>query len=194
MFDWVLNTSLNTITTLFLDVSKLKLMTFRIFFQQLIFPSNTRSRLRCIQNPVVFTTSAMELFRELCCCCCCCCYKIHKKTTVPESLFYKVIGFYPATSIKKGLQYRCFLMNFAKYVRHLFYGTPLGDSFCSTKKYFTNKIIKKSLRKEKNGNSLQKKQRYTQNKNLTTIYIKSSHPFTIKIFFLFLFSLLPMIY
>ena len=99
MFDWVLNTSLNTITTLFLDVSKLKLMTFRIFFQQLIFPSNTRSRLRRIQNPVVFTTSAMKLFRELCCCCCC--YKIHKKTAVPESLFYKVIGFYPATSLKE---------------------------------------------------------------------------------------------
>ena len=37
----------------------------------------------------------MELFREFIF------SKIHKKTPVPESLFNKVIGFYPATSLKE---------------------------------------------------------------------------------------------
>ena len=48
MFDWVLNTPLNTITNVFPDVSKLKLMTFRNFFHQLTFPTNTCQRLRRI--------------------------------------------------------------------------------------------------------------------------------------------------
>ena len=40
-------------------------------------------------------------------------------------------------------------MNFARYLKQVFYGTSPGDRFCSTKKYFTNKIVEKSLRKEK---------------------------------------------
>ena len=48
-------------------------------------------------------------------------------------------------------------MNFASYLRQLFYGTPPGDRFCSTKKYFTNKIVEKSLRKEKNWKELVRK-------------------------------------
>ena len=40
-------------------------------------------------------TSAMELFREFFF------SKIHKKTPVPESLFNKVIGCYPETSLKE---------------------------------------------------------------------------------------------
>ena len=39
-------------------------------------------------------------------------------------------------------------MNFAKYLKHLFYKTPPGDCFCSTEKYFTNKIVKIPLRKK----------------------------------------------
>ena len=55
-------------------------------------------------------------------------------------------------------------------------------------KYYTNEILKNSLRKEKkNGNSLQEKQQHAQNKNLITIYVKSSYPFTIQKF-LCLFS------
>ena len=49
------------------------------------------------------------------------------------------------------------------------------------KKYFINKIVKNPLRKEqKNGNTLQEKQPQRQNKNLISIYMKSSYPFTIQ--------------
>ena len=55
---------------------------------------------------------------------------------MPESLLNKVIGFYPATSLKKkGLQYGRFLMNFAKYLRHLFYGAPPDDSASVLRNY-----------------------------------------------------------
>ena len=40
-------------------------------------------------------------------------------------------------------------MNFARYVRHLFYRTPPGDASVPQKKYFISKIVKKPLRKEK---------------------------------------------
>ena len=63
MFDWVLNTPLNTIKKNFPGVSKIKLMTFSIFFQRLTFPANTCQRLRRIENPVKHST--MELFREI---------------------------------------------------------------------------------------------------------------------------------
>ena len=112
---------------IFSDVSKLKLMTFSIFFQRLTFLINTCQRLGCIQNPVEHST--MELYCEKCFFC-----KINKKTSVLESHFNKVTGLYPATSLKKGLQHRCFLMNFARYLRHSFYRTPPGDQFCSMEK------------------------------------------------------------
>ena len=74
----------------------------------------------------------------------------------------------------KGLSHSRILMSFARYVRHLFYITPGGDCFCSTEKYFANKIVKNPLRKGKNGNTLWEEQR---NKNLVIVYIKSSYPF-----------------
>ena len=55
---------------------------------------------------------------------------------------------------KKRLQHRCFLMNFARCLRHLFYRTSPSNCLCSTEKYFPNNIVKNPLRKGKNGNSL----------------------------------------
>ena len=76
---------------------------------------------------------------------------------------------------KKGLQHRCFQVNFARYLRHLFDKTSV-----LRKKYFINKIVKNPLRKRgKNENSLSGKQSHKQNKNFTTIYIKSSYPLTL---------------
>ena len=94
MFDWVLNTPLNTITIFFAEVSKLKYMTFSFCFQRLAFPTNTCQRLRRIQNTVEHST--MELFREIYIFC-----KIHKETSVLESHFNKVTGLYPPTSRKE---------------------------------------------------------------------------------------------
>ena len=75
---------------------------------------------------------------------------------------------------KKGLQHSCFLMNFARYLRHLFYRTPPGDCFCSTEKIFYQQNSKEPS--------------HRQNKNLITLYIKSSYPFTIQRCLYFSFS------
>ena len=59
--------------------------------------------------------------------------KIHKKKSVPESLFNKVIGFYLATSQKERTAIQVFSDEFCEIlIRHLFYGKPPGDFF-STK-------------------------------------------------------------
>ena len=92
-------------------------------------------------------TSAMELFREILFC------KI-QKTPVPEPLFNKVIAFYPATSLKERTPIQVFSDEFCEMLKTFFYRASPGDYFCSTKKYLTNKIVKNSLRKEKNENSL----------------------------------------
>ena len=94
---------------------------------------------------------------------------------------------------KKGLQHRCFLMNFARYLRHLFYRTPPGDCFCSTEKYFTNKIVKNPLIKEKKMETACKKKNNTEQK-LNYYLDEVSIPFYDSKIYLFLFSQLPMIY
>ena len=50
---------------------------------------------------------------------------------------------------KEKLRYRCFLVNFARYLRCLFYRTYPGNCICSTEIYFTNKIVKSILKIEK---------------------------------------------
>ena len=59
--------------------------------------------------------------------------------------------------------------------------------FCSTEKYFTNKIVKNSLRKEKKMETACQK-----NKNLISIYIKSSYPFAIQKLRYFSFLCFPL--
>ena len=121
--------------------------------------------------------SAMEFFHEF--------FVNSQKTTVAQSLFNKVVDFCNFTE-RKDPQYRCFLMHFARYLRHLFYGKASGDYFCSKQKYFTNNIVKNSLRKEEMETAC-KKSKDTHKKNLITIYIKFSYPFIIKKFLYFSF-------
>ena len=52
-------------------------------------------------------------------------YKIHRKTSVLEPVFNKVVD-----PIKKRLQHLRFPMNFVKFLRVPFYRTPLGYCFC----------------------------------------------------------------
>ena len=73
------------------------------------------------------------------------------KTPVPESLFNKVIGFYPATSVKERTPIMGFFDEFCEILKTSFFQATVS---ILRKKYYTNKIVKKSLRKEKNGNSL----------------------------------------
>ena len=110
-----------------------------------------------------------------------------------ESLFNKVAGLFQNFTETKDFTHRSFLMNFARYLRRTFYKTPPGDYFCSTEKYFTNKINKNPLRKEKKWKQLVRR---------TTIHAKQKfnhHLHQVFISFycskisLFFFSLLPMI-
>ena len=48
-----------------------------------------------------------------------------------QSLFFnKVAGLMPANLLKKRLCYRCFPVNFAKFLKTSFHRTPPGDCFC----------------------------------------------------------------
>ena len=90
---------------------------------------------------------------------------------------------------QKGLGHWGFLMNF---VRYLGQNTP-GDCFFTTEKYFTNKIVKNSLGKEKKWKQFVRKTmtRAEQklNHNIYQIFIS----FYYSKISLFLFFLLPMI-
>ena len=93
MFDWVLNTPLNTITIFFPDIPTLKFMTFRIFFQRLTFPTNTYLP-EAKAYLELKRTSTMELFRVK--------FffsKIQKETPVPESYFNKVTDRYLSSKV-----------------------------------------------------------------------------------------------
>ena len=111
----------------------------------------------------------MEIFR-----------KIYKKTPVPESLFNKVAGFYPATSPKERRPTQVFSENFARYLIHLFYRIPPGDDcFCFTEKHFTNKIEKSPLRKEKKWKQLVRKTTTQAEQKLNHYLHQVPYPFTI---------------
>ena len=45
---------------------------------------------------------------------------------MPESLLDKVLGLRPAPLLKKRLWHMCFPVNFAKFLRNLFYRKPPG--------------------------------------------------------------------
>ena len=138
----VLNTPLNTIANLFPDVSKLKLMAFWIFLT-INFSYQYLPEARTCLKPS--RTSTMELFREK--------YfffsKFARKNLCQSLFLIKLQVTILQLHWKKGLLHRCFLMNFARYLRQRFYRTPPGDCFCFNEKYFTKKVEKNHLRKEK---------------------------------------------
>ena len=107
---------------------------------------------------------------------------IHKKRPVWRHFLIKLQVSILKLHWDKGLPQRYFLVNFARYLRHLFYRTPLGDCFCCTAKYFTNKNIKEHSEKRTTTYAEQ---------NLITIYIKSSCPVTTQKIICFLFLYFP---
>ena len=58
--------------------------------------------------------------------------------------------------IEKTLQYRCFLIYLSRYLGYFLYRKPPFNSFRSSGKYLTNKIVKRALNKgarsKRNGN------------------------------------------
>ena len=73
---------------------------------------------------------------------------------------------YPATSQKKRTPRRVFPDEFCEVLKTPFL-TALGNYFCSTEKYFTNKIVKNSLRKKE-----LKKKKWKQLVRKTTAHAK----------------------
>ena len=92
---------------------------------------------------------------------------------------------------KKRLQYRYFLMNFARYIRYLFYRTSSGDCFCSTEKYFTTKLVKSTLEKEQSLGAACKKNKIHAEKKLKHCLHQVFIFFYYSKISLLLFSLLP---
>ena len=125
----------------FYYVSKLKLMTFWNFLKRLTFlpiPARGQGVFRT-QSNIYYGAFPRKIYFA----------KFTRKHLCRSLSLIKLQVSILQLHWKKGLQHRSFLMNFARYLRHLFYRTPLDESFCSTEKYFTNKIVKNPLRKEK---------------------------------------------
>ena len=112
MFGWVLNTPLNTIKKKISDVSKLKLMTFSIFFSTINFSYQYLPEAKVYLEPSrTFYSEALlrNIYLFLC--------KIHKKTPVLESHFNKVTGLYPANSLKERTPTRVFSDEFCQILK-----------------------------------------------------------------------------
>ena len=83
-----------------------------------------------------------------------------------ESLFNKVTDLYPATLLKEKTPMQVFSDEFCKIHEIRFYRTPPGDFFY-TKIYFTTKIVKSPLEKEKKWKQLVRKTTKHAEKKLT---------------------------
>ena len=58
-------------------------------------------------------------------------WNIHRKTSVLESLFSKVVSLEAWNFIKKKLQHRCFPVNIAKFLRKFYLKNTTGGCFCT---------------------------------------------------------------
>ena len=58
-------------------------------------------------------------------------WNIHRKTSVLESLFSKVVSLKAWNFIKKKLQHRCFPVNIAKFLRKFYLKNTTGGCFCT---------------------------------------------------------------
>ena len=79
--------------------------------------------------------------------------KIHRKEPVLEFLFNKVAGIQFATLLKKGFYYRCFPLNFAKFLRTIVSKNSSNGIFC----IFVLWIIILVLSQSENQNILQRR-------------------------------------
>ena len=69
--------------------------------------------------------------------------KAHKKTQMSKSLINKVTGLHSATLLKEKTSIQVLSDEFCEIFKtFFFYSTPPTDCFCSTEKYFANKIEK----------------------------------------------------
>ena len=96
MFDWVLNTPLNTIKNFFWYF-QIKVNDFFNFFSTISFSYQYLPEAKVyLERSQKFYNGAWEILRNIFFFC-----RIHKKTPVLEFHFNKVTGLYPATSLKE---------------------------------------------------------------------------------------------
>ena len=108
-----------------------------------------------------------------------CFFKIHRKTPVTKSLFNKVTGLSCNFTERKDSDTGLFWWN----LRDIFYRTPPSYCFCSTEKYFSNKVVKSPLKIKKSWKLLVRKTTtHAKKTNLSTTFIKSSYPFNFQKF------------
>ena len=142
MFDWVLNTPLNTIKNFFWYF-QIKVNDFFNFFSTISFSYQYLPEAKVyLERSQKFYNGAWEILRNI----------FFFAEFTRKHLCWSFILIKLQVSIlqlhwKKGLQHRCFLMNFARYLRHSFYRRPPGDYFCSTEEIFYQQISKEPLRK-----------------------------------------------
>ena len=132
MFDWVLNTPLNTIKKFFWYF-QIKVNDFFNFFSTISFSYQYLPEAKVYLEPSrKFYNGAWEILRNVF-------FFFFFAIFTRKHLCWSLILIKLQVSIlqlhwNKGLQHRRFLMNFARYLRHPFYKTPPGDYFCSTEK------------------------------------------------------------
>ena len=127
--DWVLNTPLNSVTTFFTWRFQIKVNYFFNFFSMINFSYQYLPEAKVYLEPSrTFCNGAFSrnIFFA----------KLTRKQLCRSLILIKLQVSILQLHWKKGLQHSCFLMNFARYLRHLFYRTPPGDCFCSTEKIF----------------------------------------------------------
>ena len=120
MFDWVLNTPLNTIKNFFWRF-QIKVNDFFNFSYQYLpetkvyLDSSWKSYNGAFLRNIFFVA---KFTKHLC------------WSLILMKLQVSILQLH----WKKGLQHRCLLMNLAIYLRHSLYRTPPGNYFCSTEK------------------------------------------------------------
>ena len=157
MFDWVLNTPLNTIKKFFWYF-QIKVNDFFNFFSTISFSYQHLPEAKVyLERNRKFSNGAWEILRNI----------FFFAEFTRKHLCWSFILIKLQVSIlqlhwKKGLQHRCFLMNFARYLRHSFYRRPPGDYFCSTEEIFYQQISKEPLRKGEKMETAGKENNHTR--------------------------------
>ena len=172
------------ITIFFPGNSKLKLMTFSIFFHCLTFATNICQRLRPIQNLGAFSQKKKFFFG-----------KIHRKTPVEESNSCEITGLCPVISMRERTPTQVFSGKFCGILQ-----TTFLQIIFSRLLLFYRKSI---LPTKQEGSSERRMERKKQLVRKTTTQTKQKlnhylHQVFISFYYsrmsLFLFSLLPMIH
>ena len=135
-----------------------------------------------IGNFYVCRCSAEQVFLK--------CSNIYRKSSVSESFLNKVTGLYPATLLKEKILIQVFSETFWEILKAPFLHLKANASVLQ-KKYFTNKIVKIHLKKDKKLKTTGKKSNHICNKKLKHYLHQVFISFTIQKFIYSSFHYFP---